>query len=40
MGGVQAPSRIQKFLQNGLVLDLSVLTVLVNSGVSQTDFTM
>ncbi len=40
VSGIQAPSRIQKFLQGSLLLDLSVLTVLVNTGIPQTDFSV
>ncbi len=40
VSGIQAPSRIQKFLQGGLVLDLSVLTIFVNRGIPQSDFTV
>jgi hypothetical protein len=38
--GVQAPTRIQKYLQNSLLLDLSVTNVAVNSGVSASVFTL
>jgi hypothetical protein len=36
--GVQAPTRIQKYLQNSLLLDLTVTNVAVNSGVPDTAF--
>jgi hypothetical protein len=38
--GIQVPSRIQKLLQGSLTLDLSALTVSVNTGLPQTDFTI
>jgi hypothetical protein len=38
--GVQAPTRIQKYLQNSLLLDLTVTNVAVNSGVSASVFTL
>ena len=38
VNGIQVPSRIQKFLQGSLTLDLSALTVAVNTGIPQTDF--
>jgi hypothetical protein len=34
----QAPSRIQKFIQNSLSLDLNVSTISINSGIPQSDF--
>jgi hypothetical protein len=37
-GAFQAPSRIQKFLQGSLTLDLSSVTISVNTGLSQSDF--
>jgi hypothetical protein len=36
--GVWAPTRIQKYLQNTLLLDLTVANVAVNSGVSASAF--
>lgn len=38
--GIQVPSHIQKFLQGSLSLDLSGLTVSVNSSMPQSDFTI
>ena len=38
--GITAPARIQKYLQNSLVLDLTVTNVAVNSGVSESIFTL
>jgi hypothetical protein len=38
--GVQVPSRIQKFLQGSLTLDLNSVTISVNTGIPQSDFTM
>ena len=38
--GVQAPTSIQKYLQNSLVLDLTVTSVAVNSGVPASVFTL
>ena len=38
--GVSAPTRIQKYLQNSLLLDLTVTNVAVNSGVPASDFTL
>lgn len=38
--GVQAPTRIQKYVQNSLVLDLAVSGVAVNSGVPASVFTL
>lgn len=38
VNGIQVPSRIQKFLQGSLVLDLSGLSVSVNAGLPQSDF--
>lgn len=40
VNGLQSPTRIQKFLQGGLLLDLNSITVSVNTGIPQTDFTM
>jgi hypothetical protein len=36
--GVLAPTRIQKYIQNSLVLDLTVTNVTVNSGVPDSAF--
>jgi len=38
--GVQVPTRIQKYLQNSLVLDLIVANASVNSGVPASTFTI
>jgi hypothetical protein len=38
--GVWAPTRIQKYLQNTLLLDLTVANVAVNSGISASAFTL
>jgi len=38
VNGVQAPSRIQKFLQGSLLLDLNSVTVSINTGLPQSDF--
>lgn len=38
--GVSAPTRIQKYLQNSLLLDLTVANVAVNSGVPASAFTL
>ena len=38
--GVWVPTRIQKYLQNTLLLDLTVTNVAVNSGVSASAFTL
>jgi len=38
--GVQAPTRIQKYLQNSLLLDLTVTNVAINSGVPASVFTL
>ncbi len=40
VNGIEVPSRIQKFLQGSLTLDLSGLTVSVNTGLPQADFTI
>ena len=40
LGGVQAPTQIQKYLQNTLLLSLSVTNVAVNSGVPASVFTL
>lgn len=36
--GVSVPYHIQKYIQNGLTLDVTVTSVQVNSGLSATDF--
>ena len=36
--GVSIPYHIQKYIQNGLALDVTVISVQVNSGLSATDF--
>ena len=36
--GVSVPYHIQKYIQNGLVLDVTVTSVQVNSGLSTSDF--
>ena len=38
--GVQAPTRIQKYVCNSLLLDLTVTNAAVNSGVSSSVFTL
>jgi hypothetical protein len=38
--GVQVPTRIQKYLQNSLLLDFTVTNVAVNCGVSASVFTL
>lgn len=38
MGGIQAPTRVQKFVQGALVLDLVVASVATNSGISDLEF--
>lgn len=38
--GVQAPTRIQKYLQGSLTLDINATSVVVNSGVSASLFTL
>jgi hypothetical protein len=40
VSGIQAPSRIQKFIEGSLVLDLGVGTTLINTGIAQSDFTI
>jgi|GEM_PF-2849009 len=40
VNGIELPAKIQKFLQGSLTLDLSNLTISVNTGVPQSDFTM
>lgn len=36
--GISVPYRIQKYIQNGLALDLTVSSIQVNSGLSASDF--
>lgn len=36
--GIAVPYHVQKYIQNGLALDLTVSTVQVNSGLSASDF--
>ena len=36
--GISVPYRIQKFIQNGLTLDVTLTAVQVNGGLSATDF--
>ena len=36
--GVSAPYHIQKYIQNGLALDLTITSVQLNSGLSASDF--
>jgi len=38
MGGIQAPTRVQKFVQGTLALDLVVASVATNSGISDLEF--
>jgi hypothetical protein len=38
--GVQVPTHVQKYMQNSLVLDLTVSNVAVNSGVPASAFTL
>ena len=38
--GVKAPTRIQKYVNNSLVLDLTVTSAAANSGVSPSAFTL
>jgi hypothetical protein len=40
VNGIQVPSRIQRFLQGSLTLDLSGVTISVNTGLPQSDFTI
>lgn len=40
VNGVQVPTRVQKYLQNSLVLDLTVTRAAVNSGVPAAAFTL
>ena len=36
--GIRTPSRIQKLLQGSLLLDLSITSITINSGLSDTVF--
>lgn len=38
LAGIQVPTRIQKFLQGALTLDLAVRSAVTNSGISDSDF--
>jgi hypothetical protein len=38
VNGAQVPFHVQKFLNNGLVLDVQLQTVAINSGLSASDF--
>jgi hypothetical protein len=38
LGGIQAPSRVQEFLQGTLTLDLTVKSIATNSGIPDSDF--
>jgi len=38
--GVQAPTRIQKYVQGSLVLDITVTSAMVNSGVADSIFVL
>src|SRR5260370_26301954 len=38
VNGVQIPFRVQKFLNNGLVLDLQFATAVLNTGLAATQF--
>ncbi len=40
VGGVQVPFRVQRFLNNGLVLELQFQTVAVNTGLAASAFTI
>lgn len=40
MNGIAVPSHIQKYLQNGLILDLVVSNVAVNSGIPSSTFNL
>jgi hypothetical protein len=40
LNGVLVPFRVQKFLNGGLVLDLMISSAVVNSGISDSDFTL
>ncbi len=38
LGGMQAPTRVQKFLQGTLTLDLAIKSIVTNTGISDSDF--
>lgn len=38
VSGVQVPFRVQKYLNNGLILDLQFVSVSINSGISPSTF--
>jgi len=38
LGGIQVPTRVQKFLQGTLTLDLAVQSIATNSGIPDSDF--
>lgn len=38
IGGIQVPFHVQKYLNNGLVLDLQIQSVVLNSGISASTF--
>jgi hypothetical protein len=40
VNGAQVPYHVQKFLNNGLVLDLQFQNAVINSGLSATEFTV
>jgi hypothetical protein len=40
INGVQVPTHIQKFLQGSLLLDLNVTSAQINSGLTDSDFTI
>src|SRR5262249_6025086 len=40
VNGVQVPFRVQKYLNNGLALDLQLQSVAINSGLSASDFSL
>ena len=38
--GIQVPTQIQRFLQDSLTLSLTTITISVNTGLPQSDFTI
>ncbi len=38
LGGIQAPTRVQKFLQGSLVIDLVVKSIAINVGIPDSNF--
>lgn len=40
VNGIRVPFSIQRYLNNGLVLDISIENVVVNSGLPDSDFTL